>query len=837
MKHTISLDGDWELDWESPDTALKGPIQARVPGDVNDDLARSGLLPEPLEADNQKLYTWTGKARFSYRRLILLPHTAARAEFIFDGLDLFAEIFLDGVPVGRADNAHIPWRYKLSGEGITWGDIKPEGHLLEVRIDSGLAWALQQDPSRYNATEHIERIFLRKAQYCFGWDWAPRLPSCGIWRSVRLELSDGPVLCHPAARCLSLIHPGDTAGQKMGGRATALADVQLLAAIETSVPAGVILAVTMTDPAGKSRALMAEQLVLDQGLNELTFTVDNLPVQAWWPAGQGEQPLYRIRFRLATPDGTSLDEQEFTWAFRTVDLDRSPLPQGGERFAVVVNGRRVFCKGANWVPADQFPGRVRPGKIRHLLEEARDANFTMLRIWGGASFESDFFYEECLRLGLMVWQDFMFACAEYPEDQPWFLAAVEAEIRQALVRLRNHQAIVLWCGNNENDWIHGFYSRGEEGLRAGDFFGRRLGHQYIPAIIGELDPSRPYWPSSPFGGDFPNADETGDKHSWEVSIHGMTRQQRTDFRTYREDTSRFVSEWGLLAPALPRTSLQCSGLDRLDPSNPALAAHDNLFNRGHTDRCIQDWYGPAAGDDPERRAWIGMAYQAAGYREGILASRRRMGECWGSLFWMYADCWPTQGWTILDWYLRRRPAWYWVRKAFAPLTVFSLNWGPRTEVYLVNDGPEDREVDLDIRAGTWDRSRQELRFRTIARAGECRQVQSIYDSKWWIRSAIYDPETGAALGEDLTTAFFPSELPIPEATFTWQAELQDNDTLVTIKASSFIHFLGIDHPDQARPDDNWFHVAPGLTRQVLVRNARPEELRLRALNTPDIPLS
>ncbi|MCX8052234.1 MAG: hypothetical protein N3B12_00355, partial [Armatimonadetes bacterium] len=782
MSQTIDLNGAWKLTWKPVEGCENVPqckesIEGKVPGDVHQDLVNAGLLPEPLIGVNAPLHEWIERAVFTYERDLRVDSVFDRAELVFHGLDCLCEVFIDGQSVGSSANAFVPHTFDVSAF-VKLG----ANHKLSVNVDTGVEWAKKLVDGRYNTGDQSpERAYLRKPQFAFKWDWAPRLVTCGIWRGVELKIYE-----QAAIRDVLLTPKFD------GNAATLEATVE----IEAFKSGDCIVRLRVVGPGGVWQA--SEKLVLAEGLSHTRLAARIDPVMKWFPRGYGDQTLYCVSVEIewegdnSTDSANIVDEWSTTYGFREVAIKQDPLPGGEKTFIINVNGIDVFCKGADWVPADSLPARVTSEKYEKLIYEACEANFNMFRIWGGGIYESDTFYDLCNRRGILIWHDFMFACAEYPDDQSWFIENVRDEATKAVRRLRNHPCVVLWCGNNENDWLHGFRARGECKMVA-PFFGQSIYHDLLPAVCAELDPMRPYWPSSPFGGEDPNSEAEGDRHSWDVSIIDPDLTQRADIRNYRRDRGKFISEYGVISHALPRTILEyiqedkaplgdrkSKAFDRrssvetvpypspyeIDFTSPAYKFHDNPINAIGEGGGLSDWYQKVAfgsvPNDEMTYLWQSMLYQAMGYREAISDFRIRKFECAGSLFWMYSDCWGTLGWTIIDYYLRRKPSFYWVRKAYAPLAVFVRAEGNSVRSYVVSDILEEKKVSLTLEVGDL----------TGSNASASRQVDLVVPANGVAAGPELDFGPGYAFAEirvgdvvvsdDLILTRFPSEMSIPQ---------------------------------------------------------------------------
>ncbi len=557
---------------------------------------------------------------------------------------------------------------------------------------------------------------------------------------------------------------------------------------------------------------------------DITVTVDDL--ERWNPIGYGDPLLYDMVVTIDCGDET-VCEYNRPYGFREVALKREPLASGDESFIISINGNDIFCKGANWVPADSILARVNYEKYAQLLTEAADANFNMMRIWGGGIYEDDDFYQLCDSMGIMVWQDFMFACAEYPDDKKWFCELVTEEAEKAVKRLKFHPSIVLWCGNNENDWMFEYYFSRNNPDRKGTGYGQKIYHEILPEICQKLDPTRPYWPSSPYGDDFPNGDDMGDKHAWDVSIHAQDVMERADFRNYRKDRGKFISEYGILSYALPETILDYTQDGKLDFTSEAYKLHDNEFNGGMTDRHLELGFGGVPADE-EEYIYKSLAYQAMGYREAIAHFRTRKFDCAGSLFWMYSDCWGTHGWTIIDYYMRRKPSYYWVKKAYSPLAVFARYENGCARTYVVNDTLWEIPVTVFLECADMHGEGDGVGEDILLPPNSVAAGPWLECDKGYMYARI--EKNGRVRYEDLTLTHLPSEIDIPQANINFDFDQQGNELVVTVTADSFGHFVWLDLPYGARPSDNFFNVIPARPKVVHVAGTISGDIEVNALN-------
>lgn len=818
MSQSVSLDGEWKLTWQAIDGAECVPacgsaITASVPGDVHVDLVNAGLLPEPLVGANAPKHEWVEQAIFSYEREFITDYSFDKAELDFDGLDCLAEVFIDGKRVGASANAFVPHSFDVS-QFVRKGTK----HRLRVTVDTGVQWGKKQDTSALRG-DNQERAFLRKSQFSFKWDWAPRLVTCGIWRSARLSL-------YREAAVRDVLLTSKIADKH----------ATLNAAVKTEAFAAGDYLLKLRVVRGPAVWQSVQKVELRPGENAAQLSVDVDPVELWWPAGYGDQPLYLVTVEVEKA-GELIDEHSTTYGFRDIIVRQDPVGEGEKCFIVNVNGVDVFCKGANWVPADSITARVTDEKYESLVSEAVAANFNMFRIWGGGIYESDAFYDYCDRRGVMIWHDFMFACSEYPDMKQWYRDNINDEFHKVIRRLRHHPSIALWCGNNEVDWgfAHAF-GASQPDAEPQRYKGWTIFHEMLPPICAELDPQRFYWPSSPFGGANPNDECCGDRHAWHVSIQAPEWVDRADIRNYRTDRGKFNSEYGVLSYALPRTILQYTGDPKIDFKSEAYLVHDNYFNRRPNDpnpeNAATDWYlkvgfGCIPKDEMTYIAQS-LAYQAMGYREAISDFRIRKFGCAGSLFWMYSDCWGTLGWTIIDYYLRRKPSFYWVRKAYAPVAVFARAEGDKVKTYVVNDTTSEIKGEVTLEVGELTGEGKSTSIELTVPVNGVAEGPSFDFGAGYAYARLQS--NGVTVSEDLILTRLPAELRIPDVKLNTTIQQVGGDVQVTVQPSGFAHFVWIDHPDGAVPTDNAFNVLPNRPKIVRISGCKVADVTVSALN-------
>lgn len=614
-------------------------VPATVPGCVHTDLLAAGLIDDPYLDGNEERLGWIGRTPWTYQCAFdWRDEGHDRVDLVCAGLDTVATVLVNGVVAGETANMHRTYRIPVKR-------LLREGeNTLTIRFDSPYAYAegqraaLGDRPGAYAEPYP----FIRKAAGNFGWDWGPALVTAGIWRRIGLDAWSGVRLAEvrPTARADGQVEV------RVRAEWAAFGD-------EATVTAGV--------------AGVQESVRLAAGQTEAVVALRVPGAEPWWPRGYGEQRLYDLTVRAGDDTWTQRT------GFRDIELDR-------DAFKLVVNGRPVFVKGFNWIPDDCFPARVTPERLARRFDQAIGAGANLLRVWGGGMYESDEFYALADELGLMIWQDFPFACAAYPEEEP-IRGEVEAEARDNVARLMGHPSLAIWCGNNEN--IEGFWHWGWRAELGGRTWGDGYYHDLLPRVTAELDPARPYWPGSPYSGSpalDPHDPARGTVHLWTVwNTH--------DYTHYAAYTPRFVAEFGFQGPPAYATIRRASSDEPLTPDSApqkAVGGQDKLL-RGlgvhlPQPQTFDDWH------------YYTQLNQARALAFGVERFRALTPYCMGTIVWQLNDCWPVTSWAAVDGDGRRKPLWYGMRRGYAPRILTFQG----SELVAVNDTDERWEGDLEL---------------------------------------------------------------------------------------------------------------------------------------------
>ena len=830
MKEQVNLSGEWA--YRSADECVSG--RGTVPGCVHTDLLDEGGIGDPFYRDNEARQQWIGEQSWIYEKHFELDGESPAGGPLFlvcEGLDTLARVELNGHVLGETDNMFRIWRFDAAqaariGENvlcITFSETF--GRIREMAAEKELVSSGDGTFRRWGGH------YIRKNQSNYGWDWGPICVTAGIWGSIYLEM------------------PG----------AARIADVALRQPTVTPERA-VVEAELRTECFDSETALRVNGRLCLNGV-EVSDAAINLDAasgtlgfevaepQLWWPNGLGEQPLYEVELELKTAEGTLLDTWQHRVGLRQLRLVREP-DEAGESFYFEVNGRAVFARGSNWIPADVFPSRLTAGDYRRLLTSAAAAHHNMVRVWGGGIYEAPAFYEACDELGLLVWQDFMYACAAYPLHDAGWRANALAEAEEAVRRLRNHSCLALWCGNNELEMMAKRMILGEDDRSGmGETAYREFFHEALPSVVATLDPERAYWPSSshnPRGEGWASGESAGDVHYWGV-WWGLR-----PFESYREITPRFCSEFGFQSFPHPRTLEGCTRPEDRNLVSRVMDRHQKANTRaGDGNATILSYLGNQfrIPDGFENQVMLSQIVQAQAIAMGVEHWRRSQPHCMGALYWQLNDCWPGQSWSSIDYDGRWKALHYASARFFHPILISGrIDAGTREAmISLTNETAESAALlwsaTVTDPAG---RIRAEFDGRTQVEPGAVAEAARLplrdyfdetggCDALIWLRVAR-ESHPERAVNENLLAVDPPKYWGIeaPEVIVT-SLETAAFETLPTAVAAPLargagpVHRCRISvegaaaywlHPDPATDwtaSEAFFHLRPGESRELWLR--------------------
>ena len=645
---TASLNGTWTLQ-------LSGEPQqyeATVPGSVYSDLLSEGRMEDPYWRDNETAALNLMEHDFFYTRTISIAEELLACDAVLlrcEGLDTLAAIRINGFPAGSADNMHRIWEFDVKRL------LHPGENTIEIRFSSPTQYIRKAyAANRADGTADAMQGFplLRKAHCMFGWDWGPRLPDAGIWRSISLI---GIQTARIKSVSVTQAHETDAV------------HLHIHTQVERIAPADTAVLITVTAPDGTTFTASGEDAAL---------TISS--PERWWPNGFGTQPLYTVQAALCC-GSIVLDTWERRIGLRTMTV-HIEKDEWGECFCHRVNSVDIFAMGADYIPEDNLLSRVNPERTRRLLEDAAMAHFNTIRVWGGGYYPDDSFYDCCDELGLIVWQDFMFACAVYNLDDA-FEANIRAEIRDNVGRLRHHASLGLWCGNNE---MEQFVAEGlwvSSPRQKADYI--KMYEYVIPQILKAEDPATFYWPASPSSGgsfDEPNAPNRGDVHYWQVWHGGLP------FPDYRNHMFRYVSEFGFQSFPCMKTIESFTEPEDRNVFSYVMEKHQR--NASANSKIIaylaQLYLYPR---DLDTLVYASQLLQAQAMQYGVEHWRRHRGRCMGAVIWQLNDCWPVASWSSIDYYGRWKALHYYAKRFFAPILLSCHEEGVLSQNTNVNAEP------------------------------------------------------------------------------------------------------------------------------------------------------
>lgn len=813
MAEQMNLGGAWRMREADSQTWHS----AHVPGSVYADLMADGTMPDPFWRENELDAFERMKKDYVYQRAFTVTEAQlahAHVELVCEGLDTLAHVSLNGREIAFADNMHITW---------VW-DVKEQLHAgentLEIRFDSPILYCAkkaEEAPGWESSDATPGFRHLRKAHCMFGWDWGPRLPDAGIWRPIFLRTWDTARLEN--ALMLQAHHDGMvdvTIRPEIAGESAWSAEI--------TAPDGEVIIIPETTA--------AEQVI----------TIEH--PQLWWPNGLGKQPLYRVTVRLATGD-----TRVWRIGLRTMTVSREK-DEWGEEFCHVVNGVKVFAMGADYIPEDNILARVTPERTRRLLEDCKAANFNAIRVWGGGYYPDDAFYDICDELGLMVWQDLMYACAFY-DLTPDFERSIRVETHQNVARLRHHASLALICGNNEMEMFMAGANSALINHRTWEFVPTYPHHitdyvkmfEYIlPAIVKETAPQTYWWPASPSSGgnfDAPNDENRGDNHYWDV-WHG-----EKPFTEYRKFFFRYASEFGFQSFPCLKSVKQFTLPDDRNIFSRVMERHqrNQAANGKILSYLSQTFRYPNSFDD---LLYASQLMQAEAIRYGVEHWRRNRGRCMGAIIWQLNDIWPVASWASIDYYGRWKALHYAAKRFFAPVMISAEEEGELSQNPKINEyhpAPLEKSFRLNVCNETLRDVTGEVvwALRTpdgaIVRQNQQTLTIPAMSAKWLDKVDCAD---ASLTGHYVSFAFVVDDVALSEGTCIFCApkhfEFVDprltvetrGDTLV-VTSHAYAKQVWLESEDaDLLLDDNAFDMNPG-TKVVRVVKGTAEKVRVRSV--------
>lgn len=792
------LDGKWELFRNNGQK-----FEATVPGDVFADLKRCGEIEDPYFSDNSHKCAWVCEEDWRYSKEFEADKLDKVTYLVFEGIDTVAEIYLNGEKIADTDNMFMKYRFDVSDK------IKKGKNKLEVVVKS-IRNELKKYPEEgYFGCFNVRRIFVRKAQCHFSWDWAPDFPAVGIWKSVYIESIND----------------------------TYINDFR----IKTENDGTVTFFVNLPEKCeyGREREI---EITADGNTyrykttcqkNFYTVKIDN--PKLWWPRTLGEPNLYDYEIKLFS-DGVLCDEKNGKFGIRTIRFEEKPKPSlDGFTCRLYVNDVPVYLKGSNWVPLDVMTGTITEERYEKAIKLAYDANFSMLRVWGGGIYENDIFYEICDRLGIMVWQDFAYACADVPDNIPEFVDKAIAEAEYQVCRLRNFPSLVLYCGGNEKTGSHGLNKK----------YGDKIIYYYIRGVVEHLDGTRPYFPSSPWGyGDIGNTQSSGDSHcnSYQTAMISPENKNAVGLENFRDALKNFdaalVSEIAIQGAPPAESLRKYIPEDKLWPLNDIYDIHfmrNPYDGTGKTFPTIQyeaaeKLFGKIDGlyDFCKKSSILHSEL----VRADVEYHKTRIGVCSGTMTWMFNDIWPCGTWSVVDYYMQASPAYYALKRAYANENLIITKTKNGYELFAVNEG--NAEIEYDVEFGT-------MSLNGSVKAGKAAKgtiapysSEKIYSFEENTEKNEFMYAKGTIDGRYKETSLFDTlwkDIDWVDAKLSYEAVECKSGVKLVFEAENYARTVRISAGgrEDAVFEDNYFDILPGSRKEVLVsgENISKEDITVK----------
>lgn len=801
--------------WKMRSLKEESWVPAKVPGSVYQAYLDAGKMEDPFYRDNEEKALNLMKQDFEFATTFDAEEAlreADRTVLRFDGIDTLGEIYLNGTHLGDTENMHREWEFDVKEL------LKAEGNELRVILRSPVNYiydSYEKDPLSVDCSDAMRGCSrLRKAHCMFGWDWGPRLPDAGIFREVKL-------LGITKARFDNVrISQKHVDGQ---------VDLAFFVGTETVTesPEPFSYRVTLTTPEGKSEVY---------GNSPASLHVEK--PELWWPNGYGKQNLYSVKIELL--DGEKvLDVWEKRIGLRTMTVAREK-DQWGECFCHEVNGIRIFAMGADYIPEDNVLPRVTPERTRQLLTDARDCHFNCIRVWGGGYYPDDFFYDICDELGLIVWQDFMFACCSYDLTSE-FEATITQEFIDNVKRLRHHASLGLWCGNNEMEMFIAGDRAGwcKKPSQLSDYF--KMYEYIIPKVLKVYDPDTFYWPASPSSGggfDAPNDENRGDVHYWDV-WHG--NKPITEFRKFY---FRYLSEFGFQSfPSLKTVETFTEPGDRNIFSYVMEKHQRNQSANGKVMNYLgQTFLYP---NDFDTLLYASQLLQAEAMRYGVEHFRRNRGRCMGTVIWQLNDCWPVASWAMIDYEGRWKAVQYYAKRFFAPLMISCQEEGTLSQNTNVNAEPFElkKSATFCVANETMEEKEVQVIWRlcradgTVEKEGREELTVPALSSVWigknkFPEADIHEEYVSYELLEKGETVSYGSVLFCAPKHFHFrnpQLTVKAEGEYLIVTSDAYARSVEIKNgEDRLLLEDNYFDMQPG-TRKIRVLSGNTEGLKIRSV--------
>jgi len=787
-----------------------------LPCDIHQPLIRHGAIGDPVIAKNDVSCLWVESKSWWFKKTFMITEEILNADICIlsaEGLDCEADLFLNETKIGRQRSQTYPF-IKDVRHWLCTGENE-----LIIRVTSGLEHYGESDFNGFAPMVHMEssrrgdrrRIFVRKPAYVYGWDWNPRIPTIGITGNVWIE----------AVNEIKIRTARFAALELRENEADILVETVLNSVLPYGTP-DVELEISLS-LRGAEVLIHREEMMLHAGENYLKrgFTIQN--PELWWPNGMGGQTMYDLRCTVRTKKNNT-SQYETKVGIRTVKVDTSKINDKERLFCFVVNGKRMFGKGGNWETPDSIYARISDEKYDVLVREAKEANFNMFRFNGCDAYERDYFYECCDKYGIMLWHDFAFSIAAYPDERDWFRHECANEIEYQITRVRNHPCLAMWCGTNESQWsMMNFFNEEQRHYISAGYY---LYNVLMPKLIHTLSPEIFYWNGSPLGGDGyaePNGPERGNRHEWHAAFIHTDINKRIIPEMYDTICGKFISEFGCIGPAKKSSVRKYCGTDEIDVNSDMWLHHSNTFaegvSKGTMQAAITKFYADADTVTTDEYLLYGGLFQGIMLGHAFESMRITPNNN-GALMWSYNDCWTEQGWGIIDYYTTRKIAYHFVRRALAHVRFMIRRAEGGLKIFLANDTLSDVWIPAEYGYTSFDGitkdvSTAEFQMSAVS-TGAVLTIDHDYDFKngvFFVKPladgllpAVYKPHTPRELG--LRPIMMDME------------QKRGGEFSFTVSSDVFLHAVHFNFPDSVLLSDEYFDLLPGEKRVIIVNGKK-----------------
>ncbi len=791
-KFSLSRKGNFPSQLTNKEIKKNQLLPASFPGTIHTDLFKNKIIDDPYYSDNELRLNWITQCDWVYQTEFNFNKKAdSNVDLIFEGLDTICDIYLNNKKLGSTDNMFLTYKYNVK-------DILKSKNVLKIVIKSPIKYSISQEKKfgKLPVALNSSRVYIRKAQYSFGWDWGPSFPTSGIWRKVYL-LKWKDVKIENITFNTKKIHK-------------TYAEVDAEVELNVLSKKNLLLQVSISNG-----NLIQVNTIKISLLNKYKtkFRIDN--PKLWWPNGEGEQNLYQLDVKILDGDKI-IDRVNKNVGIRTIKLITKE--KGKQTFKLKINDKDIYAKGVNWIPSDSFLPRVSTEKYSKLLSLAKDANVNIVRVWGGGVYEDNQFYNLCDQLGLLVWQDFMFACASYPEH-PDFIENIKEEVKQNVLRIQHHACLAIWCGNNENEWIW----TQEQSSSYKAMPGYNIFHKVIPELLKKIDPIHAYWPSTPFGfDDDPNSFTSGNTHQWGIWSRWI------DYDEVLNDNSLFVTEFGFQGPANKNTlEKYIAKKDRYITSE--IFEHHNKQVEG-PERVLKF----LATHLPIRTSWDDYLYLTQ-LNQGLalktcLEYWRTNGRTNGSIIWQINDSWPVVSWSIIDYEMRPKLSYYFVKRSFAKQVIYFIDTKDKIEIYFLNHdkGLIKGKLRLTMIDGKTGEIKNDGFFEINVDKKDKAKIFSINKKdlaliNGWILTAVISDNSGKNICRNYYLIKKWKHIILSNPRLNFRISKKRNSLLIkTDKPTFFVHIY---HPEFTFSDQGFF-ILPDEDLEVLIYEKQVNKIKI-----------